>query len=494
MQKGYEGAQNLYQNNPLQYTPYQTLANQGGMEQLQGYQQLADQGRGFQQNIAQPTTDAYGQLISGAAGVQNSPAYAGMQQYAQGTAGPQQSLAQIQQAGLSAGNQYANNIAQLSPLAKAYGDQAAGNSNFGLNSLMGTAGGGGPGMQQLAATASGQYLNSNPYSAAAFQSSVADPMVRNYMTAVAPGIDASASASGRYGSGAHGGMVDTSQQNLVRGLGNAANEWGSAQYGRERALQDQAAQQYAAQGTHAGSQYGQLYNQGSGAWHHGGAGGRRSLWRRRQPAICRAFPGRSGGAATGSGAAIWSLWFAGRLSGGPEHCGQRFAAIPQYRQRAIYRRQGSDRGRHRHKVIAATANRDENKRFYGIQQAPYNTQQAYMGNFAGVNPGGTSSQPYYENQGANILSGITGIGSLALKALPFFSDRALKEDIHQVGKVGDLPLHTFRYKGDDTERIGFMADEVEKLDPKAVATMANGYKAVDYNRAMSSALNSFRKR
>ena len=93
-----------------------------------------------------------------------------------------------------------------------------------------------------------------------------------------------------------------------------------------------------------------------------------------------------------------------------------------------------------------------------------------------------------------MLSTITGIGSLGLKAASLFSDPRLKEGDQVVGKVGDLPLHTFRYKGDDTERIGFMADEVEKLDPKAVTTTNSGYKAVDYNRAMSSALNSFRKR
>jgi hypothetical protein len=67
--------------------------------------------------------------------------------------------------------------------------------------------------------------------------------------------------------------------------------------------------------------------------------------------------------------------------------------------------------------------------------------------------------------------------------LALASDRRLKEDYKVIGKVGVLPLYSFRYKGDPTPRVGFMADEVEKVDPFAVHTMAGGFKAVDYERA-----------
>ena len=389
---GYESARNLFDNNKLQYTPGPTLATAGSQEQLRGYENLYNQGVNFQGQIAQPTTDAYGNLIAGAAGVQNSPAYAGMQQYAQGASGPQQSLADIQQAARNGGYQYSDAVANYAGPAYGYGLQAAA-GNAGLNSLMSTAQGGGPGMQQLAAAASGQYLNSNPYSAAAFQSQVADPMVRNYMTAVAPGIDASASQSGRYGSGAHGGMVDTSQQNLARGLGNAANEWGSAQYGRERQLQDAAASQYASQGTAAGQAGGGLYNQGLGL----GITGAQAAGGLQGAAGNQYFAGLSQADQAAAQRAAMQQYGLSGLQGGYQ-AGQNTAvnALQQFPNIANAQFTGAramTEGGTGVRSLEQQQIDDANKRFYGIQQAPYNTQQAYMGNFAGVSPGGTSSQP-----------------------------------------------------------------------------------------------------
>ena len=67
----------------------------------------------------------------------------------------------------------------------------------------------------------------------------------------------------------------------------------------------------------------------------------------------------------------------------------------------------------------------------------------------------------------------------------FSSDRRLKEDIRPVGKAENgLTIYSFKYKGSDTETLGLMADEVEKLHPEAVGTDADGYKFVDYGRAV----------
>jgi hypothetical protein len=68
----------------------------------------------------------------------------------------------------------------------------------------------------------------------------------------------------------------------------------------------------------------------------------------------------------------------------------------------------------------------------------------------------------------------------------FWSDRRLKHDIKRIGKTDDgLPIYSFKYKGDDSEQthVGFMADEVEKVNPDAVNTEPSGYKSVDYDRA-----------
>jgi len=83
-----------------------------------------------------------------------------------------------------------------------------------------------------------------------------------------------------------------------------------------------------------------------------------------------------------------------------------------------------------------------------------------------------------------------GIGKTAMSFLPFLfgSDRRLKEDTKVIGNIGSLPLHSFRYRGDPVRRFGFMADEVERVDPGAVVTTNLGFKAVDYGRAAASAL------
>ena len=102
---------------------------------------------------------------------------------------------------------------------------------------------------------------------------------------------------------------------------------------------------------------------------------------------------------------------------------------------------------------------------------------------------------FNQKQDADLWGGIGkivgGLGSAALMS-PWLSDRRLKEDTEVIGHIGALPVHRYRYKADPSEDryIGFMADEVERVDPRAVVTMPSGYKAVDYNRAMVSALGS----
>jgi hypothetical protein len=79
------------------------------------------------------------------------------------------------------------------------------------------------------------------------------------------------------------------------------------------------------------------------------------------------------------------------------------------------------------------------------------------------------------------------IGGLMYAAAPFFSDRRMKQNISQVGKLASgLPLYRFEYKPEFKEIaghgifVGVMADEAEKLIPEAVSVHANGYKYVDY--------------
>lgn len=68
------------------------------------------------------------------------------------------------------------------------------------------------------------------------------------------------------------------------------------------------------------------------------------------------------------------------------------------------------------------------------------------------------------------------------------SDPRLKQDIARLGAHPcGLSIYAFRYKLDrqvcdgDGLKIGFMADQVQRLFPQAVSLDENGYRVVDYS-------------
>ena len=74
---------------------------------------------------------------------------------------------------------------------------------------------------------SGKYLspNSNPYLAGAEQSA-ADPLIRQYQTAIAPGTASNAETATRYGSGAAAMTKSNDEANLAKGLFRRARHAG----------------------------------------------------------------------------------------------------------------------------------------------------------------------------------------------------------------------------------------------------------------------------
>lgn len=88
-----------------------------------------------------------------------------------------------------------------------------------------------------------------------------------------------------------------------------------------------------------------------------------------------------------------------------------------------------------------------------------------------------------------------GLGNLAGKligtALPFMlSDRWLKRNIISLGWIGRLMLYQFNYVWDALDepvRQGFMADEVQRVVPEAVADVL-GHSVVDYPLAIAGAM------
>lgn len=77
-----------------------------------------------------------------------------------------------------------------------------------------------------------------------------------------------------------------------------------------------------------------------------------------------------------------------------------------------------------------------------------------------------------------VLGAIGSVGSAIA-----MSDRRLKENIRLVGKLASgLKLYLYNYIGSRRCRVGVMADEVEKIFPRAVLMQENGFNAVDYSR------------
>lgn len=79
-----------------------------------------------------------------------------------------------------------------------------------------------------------------------------------------------------------------------------------------------------------------------------------------------------------------------------------------------------------------------------------------------------------------ILGGLMGFGGKLIS----LSDRRAKKDIKKVGEVRGLGLYDFKYKGSDKPQRGLMAQDVEKKVPDAVMTGRDGFKRVDYGKAL----------
>jgi hypothetical protein len=103
---------------------------------------------------------------------------------------------------------------------------------------------------------------------------------------------------------------------------------------------------------------------------------------------------------------------------------------------------------------------------------------------AGVDYAGLVNQNYQAKvaQQNAMMGGLFGLaGSIGGAAA--MSDRRTKTEIKPVGKLDNgLTVYSFRYKSGGPIQLGLMADEVEKVNPEAVATF-DGIKHVYYDKA-----------
>lgn len=121
-----------------------------------------------------------------------------------------------------------------------------------------------------------------------------------------------------------------------------------------------------------------------------------------------------------------------------------------------------------------------------LNQQSYNN---YLQNLYGLSGLGLQSGGIMANAGQQSTS--TGekaskasvIGNVLSGVASIFSDRRMKTDILEIGKMEDgLPVYNFRYKSGGPLQTGVMADDVAKFRPEALGPKIGGFQTVNYGR------------
>lgn len=108
--------------------------------------------------------------------------------------------------------------------------------------------------------------------------------------------------------------------------------------------------------------------------------------------------------------------------------------------------------------------------------------------YGSANQANTAAQNQYNAQMGSYnadLGGLYGLGAAGLTAAGYaWSDRRLKKDINKIGKImNGLAVYTFRYIWGGPVHVGLMAQDVMKVNPKAVKDFG-GFMAVNYAEAV----------
>ncbi len=364
-------------------------------------------------------------------------------------------------------------------LAQQVGSRLAGGNTVttagGYQGLLDGMGGQSQTQRSLQGVADGKYLGgANPY---------LDSIVQRSGDVAASKVAQQMAASGRYGSGA--------MQNAVADAVSAnSNTLRYQDYDAERGRQAQAASAIdSAANARTGLQQGLLGSLGGVQAQNAGLAA--------QGAQLGMAGDAAGLAATGqlasqqaTNAGILSnraAGLAGIASGDRAAALSGISAIPTLQQAAIQPGQTLAQAG----AIQDAARQDQinaNMQYFD------DTNNAYWKNLglyqAAVQPiaglGGSTvgnSTVKQETPGPGLLQTLLGAG-LAGASIFAKSDRRVKEDIHEIGRLYDGQMvYSFRYKGDPQTHIGLMAQDVLARDPEAVAQDADGVLMVDYERA-----------
>ena len=90
-----------------------------------------------------------------------------------------------------------------------------------------------------------------------------------------------------------------------------------------------------------------------------------------------------------------------------------------------------------------------------------------------------------QQMASQILGGLFGLGG---KLIGLSDDDAKTDKEKVIDLTDDVGLYTFKYKGenDNSKHLGLMASEVEKVAPDAVARGSDGFRRVDYGKALGT--------
>jgi hypothetical protein len=361
---GWQAAQDLFQNNPYSYYPGTTLATPNSLLPA-GYNSLAamaETGNGMIPGI----NSLFSGMTSGVNNIYSSPAFSGLSDIASGTNAYLGNNAAY--ASASANNPYTSQLQQIQAEAMVH--------DYGMNKLQDTA--------------SGMYLNSNPYLDSMF-GSASDAVKRAYQTATAPSTASSFSGAGRYGSGAYANSVSQNQQDLGSSLGNlSANIYGG-NYQAERARQDAASQALSALMQQNYALQGNLLDK-AGQQYLAGLGQAGGLNLANLSAQQNALNSLQGGYQAGNQQQLAAL-----------------ALFPSLMQAEYAPSQAMIQAGQGLTGLDQAQIQDQMNRFYGEQQAPWQNLTQYM-NAIGQPTTGSNSQtsPYFTNPLANLLGTATG--------------------------------------------------------------------------------------
>lgn len=305
-----------------------------------------------------------------------------------------------------------------------------------------------PATAMLQGTANGDYLNSNPYLEAQIKRAN-DPLIQEYMTKVAPGIDSQFAAGGRMGSGAFAQTRNNSDKTLANALADQTAGIMAENYANER--QNQLAAQ---------NSIGALYDQNANTALNA-AGQLGSLAQGQQDSRNAAASALISGQNAQANTQLQGAGMAGAVRDLAYQDADRLAGV------------GAQQDAYKDLQLQADIDRWNYNQNKDINAA---AQFVNVLNGGGYNTN-TTTKPVYSN---GLAQGLGAIGSIA-SIFGMLCDIRAKENIKFVGyMLNGTRIYEFTYKNDPSGQIfeGPMAQEVEITRPHAVREI-DGFKRID---------------